>query len=95
MSDDNNEQITKVPEPVNKLKTKDPKKVAAGKKLAEFNKKAKDALAREMKREAYPEDKWLLELSFSTVLTVVGIGLTATDLFFRFYRSKKKKTVMI
>ena len=91
MSDDNNEQITKVPEPVNKLKTKDPKKVAAGKKLAELNKKAKDALAREMKREADPEDKWLPELSFSTVLTVVGIGLTAADLFFRFYRSKKEK----
>ena len=91
MSDDKNEQITKVPEPVNKLKTKDPKKVAAGKKLAELNKKAKDALAREMKREADPEDKWLPELSFSTVLTVVGIGLTAADLFFRFYRSKKEK----
>ena len=72
-------------------KTKDPKKVAAGKKLAELNKKAKDALAREMKREADPEDKWLPELSFSTVLTVVGIGLTAADLFFQFYRSKKEK----
>ena len=67
MSGDNidNEQITKVPEPVrnitnekiNKIKTKDPKKVAAGKKLAEYNKKAKDAFAREMKREANPEDK--------------------------------------
>ena len=91
MSDDNNEQLTKVPEPVNKLKTKDPKKVAAGKKPAELNKKAKDALAREMKREADPEDKWLPELSFSTVLTVVGIGLTDADLFFRFYRSKKEK----
>ena len=44
-----------------------------------------------MKREADPEDKWLPELSFSTVLTVVGIGLTATDLLFRFYRSKKEK----
>ena len=101
MSGDNidNEQITKVPESVrnitnekvNKLKTKDPKKVAAGKKLAELNKKAKDALAREMKREADPEEKWLPELSFVTVLTVVGIGLTAADLFFRFYRSKKEK----
>ena len=91
MSDDNNEQITKVPETVNKLKTKDPKKVAAGKKLAELNKKAKDALAREMKSESDPEDKWLPELSFSTVLTAVGIGLTAADLFFRFYRSKKEK----
>ena len=102
MSGDNidNEQITKVPEPVrnitkekvNKLKNKDPKKVAAGKKLAEYNKKAKDALAQEMKREADPEDKWLPELSFSTVLTVVGIGLTAADLFFRFYRSKTPVT---
>ena len=99
MSDENNEQITKVPEPVrnitnekvNKLKTKDPKKVAAGKKLAELNKKAKDALAREMKREADPEEKWLPELLFTTVLTVVGIGLTAADLFFRFYISKKEK----
>ena len=101
MSGDNidNKQITKVPEPVrnitnekvNKLKNKDPKKVAAGKKLAEYNKKAKDALAREMKREADPEDKWLPELSFTTVLTVVGIGLTAADLFFQFYRSKKAK----
>ena len=102
MSGDNidNEQITKVPESVrnitnekvNKLKTKDPKKVAAGKKLAELNKKAKDALAREMKRDADPEEKWLPELSFSTVLTVVGIGLTAADLFFRFYRSKTPVT---
>ena len=101
MSGDNiaNEQITKLPDPVrnitnekvNKLKNKDPKKVAAGKKLAEYNKKAKDALAREMKREADPQDKWLPELSFSTVLTVVGIGLTAADLLFRFYRSKKEK----
>ena len=34
-----------------KKREKDPKKVAAGKKLAEYNKKAKEALAREMKRE--------------------------------------------
>ena len=44
-----------------------------------------------MKREADPEDKWLPELSFTTVLTVVGIGLIAADLFFRFYRSKTEK----
>ena len=73
MSDDNidNEQITKVPDAKTTSKIKDPKKVAAGKKLAQYNKKAKDALAREMKREADPEDKWLPELSFTTVLTVV------------------------
>ena len=48
------EQITADPAPENKdtkKREKDPKKVAAGKKLAEYNKKAKDALAREMKRE--------------------------------------------
>ena len=94
MSDDNNEQITKVPDAKPATKTKDPKKVAAGKKLAELNKKEKDALAREMKREANSEDSgksWLPELLFSTVLTVVGIGLTAADLFFRFYTLKTEK----
>ena len=49
------EQITREPpKEVNssKNKEKDPKKVAAGKKLAEYNKKAKEALARETKRNA-------------------------------------------
>ena len=94
MSDGNNEQITKVPDAKPASKNKDPKKVAAGKKLAEYNKKEKDALAREMKREANTEDSdesWLPELSFSTVLTVIGIGLTAIDLFFRLYTSKTEK----
>ena len=55
MSDEVVEQITiDPPPPKNKkaVKEKDPKKVAAGKKLAEYNKRAKEALAREMKREA-------------------------------------------
>ena len=98
------EQITADPEPGNKdtkKREKDPKKVAAGKKLAEYNKKAKEALAREMKREeepapagrganenTYSEAKsWLPELSFATVLSVVGLGFTAFDLFMR-YREK-------
>ena len=42
------EQITKVPiELQAPEKEKDPKKVAAGKKLAEYNKKAKEALERD------------------------------------------------
>ena len=56
-----NEQITK-PGSTTKTsiktagqKTKDPKKVAAGKKLAEQNRKAKEALNRELKREAEAE----------------------------------------
>ena len=96
------EQITADPAPENKdtkKREKDPKKVAAGKKLAEYNKKAKEALAREMKREETlraaeqnentdSESKsWLPELSFTTVLSVVGLGFTAFDLFMR-YREK-------
>ena len=101
------EQITADPAPENKdtkKKEKDPKKVAAGKKLAEYNKKAKEALAREMKREEqmkieeseYNKEKtnneyksWLPELSFTTVLSIVGLGFTAFDLFMR-YREKAR-----
>ena len=98
------EQITADPKPENKdnrKKDKDPKKVAAGKKLAEYNKKAKEALAREMKREqeddpvpagrvANDEAKsWLPELSFTTVLSVIGLGFTAFDLFMR-YKEKAR-----
>ena len=103
------EQITADPKPDTKKREKDPKKVAAGKKLAEYNKKAKEALAREMKREqkikqeeeqdptsrgsnenTYSEAKsWLPELSFTTVLSVIGLGFTAFDLFMR-YKEKAR-----
>ena len=98
------EQITREPskEEVSssKKREKDPKKVAAGKKLAEYNKKAKEALAREMKREkeqaaikneeeTVESKSWLPELSFTTVLSVVGLGFTAFDLFMR-YREKAR-----
>ena len=43
------EQITKPPPKVKLQKEKDPKKVAAGKKLAGKNRKAKEALVREIK----------------------------------------------
>ena len=57
MSDDV-EQITKTPIESNvKTKEKDPKKVAAGKKLAEYNKRAKEALKEKMKREAEKEEE--------------------------------------
>ena len=51
MSDDV-EEITKTPVQESVKKEKDPKKVAAGKKLAEYNKRAKEALKEKMKREA-------------------------------------------
>lgn len=101
MSDEVVEQITKesLSEKKSGAKEKDPKKVAAGKKLAEYNRKAKEALAREMKREAEtrPEDTtqvetssqaWIPELSFATVLSLVGIGFTAVDMFMRYYKNR-------
>ena len=42
------EQITKTPVTESVKKEKDPKKVAAGKKLAEYNRKAKEALKEKM-----------------------------------------------
>ena len=95
MSDDV-EQITKTPIESNvKTKEKDPKKVAAGKKLAEYNKRAKEALKEKMKREAEKEEEskdltaeqgyrmegWIPEISFTTAISLVGIGLTAINIF--------------
>ena len=92
------EQITKTPVESVKTKEKDPKKVAAGKKLAEYNKRAKEALKEKMKREAEKEeeretgesasaeqgsrrDGWIPEISFTTAISLVGIGLTAINMF--------------
>ena len=74
------EQITKPAPKVKPQKEKDPKKVAAGKKLAEKNRQAKAALEREIKREIAKKEKenensagWLPEMSFQTVLSIVGV----------------------
>ena len=95
------EQITKAPAIESNVKTKekDPKKVAAGKKLAEYNRKAKEALKEKMKREAEQgsrmekaqenevienretDESWIPEVSFTTAISVVGIGLTALNMF--------------
>ena len=87
------EQIMK-PAPKGKpQREKDPKKVAAGKKLAEKNRQAKAALDREVKREREMAEKeqenenspgWLPEMSFQTVLSIVGIVFTAIELYQRF-----------
>ena len=87
------ELITK-PAPKRKpQREKDPKKVAAGKKLAEKNRQAKAALDREVKREREIVEKeqenenspgWLPEMSFQTVLSIVGIVFTAIELYQRF-----------
>ena len=97
------EQITKTPITESKVKEKDPKKVAAGKKLAEYNRKSKEALKEKMKREAEKEEEretgerqskaleggWIPEISFTTAISLVGIGLTAINMFMSYKKDKK------
>ena len=96
------EQITKTPVQDTVKKEKDPKKVAAGKKLAEYNRRAKEALKEKMKREAekIPEEQremresadtggWIPEISFTTAISVVGIGLTALNMFMSYKKDTK------
>ena len=85
------EQITKPAPKVKPQREKDPKKVAAGKKLAEKNRQAKAALERELKREIAEREQenensagWLPEMSFQTVLSIVGVAFTAFELYQRF-----------
>ena len=86
-------QITKPAPKVKPQREKDPKKVAAGKKLAEKNRQAKAVLEREVKREREIAEKeqenensagWLPEMSFQTVLSIVGMTFTAFELYQRF-----------
>ena len=87
------EQITKPAPKVKPQREKDPKKVAAGKKLAEKKRQAKAALEGEVKREREIAEReqenensagWLPEMSFQTVLSIVGIAFTAFELYQRF-----------
>ena len=89
------EQITKPAPKAKPQREKDPKKVAAGKKLAERNRQAKAALEREVKREREIAEKeqenenspgWLPEMSFQTVLSIVGVVFTAIELYQRFHQ---------
>ena len=88
------EQITKAPSNVPK-KEKDPKRVAAGKKLAEKNKLMREEHARLKASEAQrateatePEtetggSEWLPKLSLTNVISLVGIGLTVYNIFMK------------
>ena len=85
------EQITKPAPKVKPQKEKDPKKVAAGKKLAEKNRQAKAALEREIKREIAEKEQqdensagWLPEMSFQNVLSIVGDAFSAFEMYKRF-----------
>ena len=89
------EQITKPAPKVKPQKEKDPKKVAAGKTLAEKNRQAKAALEREIKREIAEKEKdnensagWLPEMSFQTVLSIVGVAFSAFEVYKRFHQKE-------
>jgi len=93
MTEELKDIITKEPEnPI--IKQKDPKKVAAGKRLAEYHKKAKKALEIEKNHETEEEtsNSWTPEISLTTALTLVGISLTVIDLYFRWRNNKKVYT---
>ena len=94
------EQITKPAPKVKPQKEKDPKKVAAGKKLAEKNRQAKAALEREIKREIAEKEKenensagWLPEMSFQTVLSIVGVAFSAFEMYKRFHPKSSSGSV--
>ena len=93
MSDDSQkvEQITKEPSEAPK-REKDPKRVAAGKKLAEKNKQMREEHARykaseEERQASVPETETggsdlLPQLSLTNIISLVGIGLTIYTIFF-------------
>ena len=100
VNENQEEQITKPAPKVKPQKEKDPKKVAAGKKLAEKNRQAKAALEREIKREIAEKEKenensagWLPEMSFQTVLSLVGVAFTAFELYQRFRPKSSSGTI--
>ena len=92
------EQITKTPVESNvKTKEKDPKKVAAGKRLAEYNKRAKEKMRREAERETGESAEaeqgsrmggWIPEISFTTAISLVGIGLTVINMFMSYKKGE-------
>ena len=86
---ENIEQITKEPEAIKEKKQKDPKKVEAGKRLAAYHKKAKEAMKNKSDDTISEYKTWMPELSLTTVLSVVGISLTAIDLYFRWRKQNK------
>ena len=87
------EQITKVPS-VAPIREKDPKRVAAGKKLAENNKRMREEnekyKASEEERlqvdetnETSLSDGFLSQLTLGKVLSLLGVGLSIYALFFK------------
>ena len=76
-------------------KIKDPRKVAAGKKLAEKNRIAREALKKQREEEEEKENdssSWLPNTSFTTILSLVETGLTIFDLYLRTRQKQSPRT---
>jgi len=72
------EQITK--ESDDKVeRIKDPKKVAAGKRLAAANKKSKQSLN---ENENEKNKSWFPDISFTTAVELVGISVALVNLYY-------------
>ena len=81
------EQITKVPSTA-PTREKDPKRVAAGKKLAEKNKRMREEnaqykAAEEETSDSHLSDGFLSQLTLGNVLSLLGVGLSIYALFFK------------
>ena len=84
------EQITRTPSNVSQ-RSKDPKRVAAGKKLAEKNRQMREEYAKYKAAEASTtaetstteNSEWFPKLSFTNAISLVGIGLTVFNLFLK------------
>ena len=87
------EQITAVPaEP---LKIKNPKRIEAGKKLAEYNKKAKKLMKKNTIEEKEEPTTWIPEINITLLVAIIGLGFTACDLFLRYKESIKMTKIII
>ena len=81
------EQITKVPSTA-PTREKDPKRVAAGKKLAEKNQQMREEnaqykAAEEETSDSHLSDGFLSQLTLGNVLSLLGVGLSIYALFFK------------
>ena len=79
-----------------------PRRLQLGRLLAEHNRMARQALNRELKQESEAKaeakaeaeaevgdsNSWIPNTSFTTVLSVVGIGLTIFDLYMRYRKGE-------
>ena len=101
MNEENNnsEQITK--EPAAALKIKDPKRVEAGKQLAEYNKKAKkqqkDIIQNKLKHEdnsandELNDSRLFPDIYLTSIIAIIGLIFTGVDLFLRYKTTKEER----